>query len=205
MSSFNPEHNPYIERIKDHAHVEDNLDAILFSVKNKRCIVDLGCGNGHFLQEYLEQNPDLVGLGVERRYKRVFKTAEKIKRIETPLSRVIQFDVPEFLKRSPNSYWDEVWLQFPDPWPKLRHEKNRMVNFSTFHLIYSILKPGGRFCFRSDCRAYWEFLQMANIRSELFPILRSQAGDLFHESPTTLFQRKFMQISTPIYSLEFRK
>jgi tRNA (guanine-N7-)-methyltransferase len=197
--------NPYIEKIKDHPKIEGDLASTLTSFSGRRCLVDLGCGNGHFLQEYLDQNSDFCGLGIERRYKRVFKTAEKITRIEAPLSRVIQMDVIEFLEKSPPSFWDEVWLQFPDPWPKLRHEKHRMVTFSTFRLIYRALKHSGRFCFRSDARAYWELLQMFNIRSELFPIEKSQMGDLFYDAPTTLYQRKFLKISTPIYSLEFRK
>ena len=197
--------NPYVERIKEHPRVEEGLQSTLSSFSGKRCLVDLGCGNGHFLEEYLKLHPDFLGLGIERRYKRVFLTAKKIERVETPLSRVIQFDIGEFLEKSPPNFWDEIWLQFPDPWPKTRHEKHRMVNYSTFQGIYSALKPRGRFCFRSDSRAYWELLQMANIRSELYPIVKSQVGDLFHDSPQTLYQRKFLKILTPIYSLEFRK
>lgn len=203
--TFSEAINPYVERIKGHPLVESNLEATFRMLEGRRCIVDLGCGNGHFLEEYLRQNPDLVGIGVERRYKRVFKTAQKMGRVESETSRVFQMDIGEFLLASPRDFWDEIWLQFPDPWPKLRHEKNRIVNSATFQSIYRALKSSGRFCFRSDCRAYWEILQMANIRAELFPIVKSQKGDLFPDDPKTLFQRKFMQISRPIYSLEFRK
>jgi tRNA (guanine-N7-)-methyltransferase len=197
--------NPYVEKVKDHPRILGSLEGVFDSFRGQRAIVDLGCGNGHFLEAYLRDHPELIGVGVERRFKRVFKTAQKIGRVDTPHSRVLQVDVGEFLEQSPKAFWDEVWMQFPDPWPKLRHEKHRMVNFRNFHLIYDLLKPAGRFCFRSDCRAYWEFLQMANIRAEFFPIVRAQKGDLFSDSPQTLFQQKFVQISRPIYSLEFRK
>ena len=196
--------NPYIQKM-DHPRIESDLQRLLDQMHGKYTVVDLGCGNGHFLQEYLLQHPDAVGLGVERRYKRAYLSAQKMETAGVSTSRIAQMEIQEFFDHSPKGFWDEVWFQFPDPWPKARHEKNRMVNAEVFRQIYESLKPGGRFCFRSDCRSYWELLQAANIQFSLFPILRSQKGDLFFDAPTTLFQRKFMSLSTPIYSLEFRK
>ncbi len=201
-SGFNLQINPYVERIREHSHVLESLTNIWISFRGKTCLVDLGCGNGHFLENYLKGNPDFLGLGVERRYKRTFKTAEKLK--DTP-SKVIQLTVEEFLQESPKNFWDEVWMQFPDPWPKPRHEKNRMVTSKLFFGIHRILKMGGRFCFRSDHREYWEFLQMMNSRSKLFPIEKSFCGNLFNDYPETLYQLKFLKRHIPIYSLEFKK
>lgn len=197
--------NPYVERIRSHPFVADNLEDWIRSHRNAKSIVDLGCGNGHFLEEYLRMRPELSGVGIERRYKRVFKTAEKIERIESSSARVFQMNIKDFFDNSPSCFWDEVWLQFPDPWPKTRHEKNRVVNLNHFQEIFRVLKNGGRFCFRSDCRPYWEQLQCLNIQTRLFPVTLTQKGDLFSELPTTLFQRKFLQKSCPIYSLDFRK
>jgi tRNA (guanine-N7-)-methyltransferase len=197
--------NHYVEKVRSHSFVGQELESLWSSFENQESLVDLGCGNGHFLSEYLEKHPEMMGLGVDRRFKRIFKTAEKLQRTNENGSRVIFSDVPSFLRECPDNFWNEVWLQFPDPWPKLRHEKHRMVSLEFFHNIYRVLKPGGRFCFRSDCRAYWEFFQLENSRAELFPIELSQKGDLFMEEPKTLFQMKFLRLGVPIYSLQLRK
>lgn len=194
--------NPYVAKVREHPLISKEAVSIFDLFKEKKSIVDLGCGNGHFLQERLLRELDLWGLGVERRFKRSFKTAEKL---EKTRARVAQMDVLQFLQSSPDSYWDEVWLQFPDPWPKLRHEKNRMVSQTFIAEIHRIVKPGGRFCFRSDCRAYWEFLQMENIRTNRFPVEKSQKGNLFEDMPKTLYQKKFERLGIGIYSLEWRR
>ncbi|MBN8555795.1 MAG: methyltransferase domain-containing protein [Deltaproteobacteria bacterium] len=197
--------NHYIEKVKSHALVGQDLANLWSIYEGKTSFVDLGCGNGHFLSEYLKLHPEMAGLGVDKRFKRIFKTAEKLQRNESLQSRVIFWDVPTFVQDSPAEFWDEVWMQFPDPWPKDRHEKHRMVTKEFFQQIYRILKPGGRFCFRSDCRSYWEFFQIENSRREFFPIVLSQKGDLFETEPKTLFQRRFLQAGVPIYSLQLRK
>ena len=200
---FEPsELNPYIIKVQSHSQVLKDLGELWPRFQTGKSIVDLGCGNGHFLQDYLKQHSEMKGIGVERRYKRIFKTAEKLLGSE---SFVIRWDIPDFVDQSPRQLWDEVWLQFPDPWPKDRHAKHRMVSIKLFYGIYRMLKPGGRFCFRSDCLRYWEFLQTANKRAGLFPIVRSLQADLFDEKPLSLYKKKFQENSIPLYSLELRK
>lgn len=199
--TFDEALNPYVRLVKAHPLIEREWSELLPFFAGKKTLVDLGCGNGHFLASYLERNPDFHGLGVERRFKRSFKTAEKL---ESLPARVLQNDVNDFLEQSPSSFWNEIWMQFPDPWPKERHERNRMLNSQFLQDIKRVLKPGGRFCFRSDCRLYWEFIQTENIRLPMFPVVKSLKGDLFSEEPQTLFQRKFFKLSIPIYSLEAR-
>lgn len=199
--AFDESLNPYIARIRNHPGVKTELDDVFDSLRGHSCLVDLGCGNGHFLQSYLQMNPQMRGVGVEKRFKRTFKTASKV--VDLPAS-VLNLDVFEFLSASPSNFFDEVWLQFPDPWPKARHEKNRMVRPLLVQEVHRVLKPQGRFCFRSDHRAYWEFLQIENQRAHLFPIMSARQGDLFETLPTTLFQRKFSSRGVPIYSCEMR-
>ncbi len=117
----------------------------------------------------------------------------------------MQNHVEVFLDESPESFWNEIWLQFPDPWPKVRHEKNRLLTSDFLNDIIRLLRPQGRFCFRSDCRQYWEFLQMDNLRRGLFPISLAANTDMFQDLPSTLYQKKFADRALPIYSVEFRK
>jgi len=197
-----PELNPYIEKIQATTGTLFELEEVFNKYRGKTAVVDLGCGNGHFLSQYLLKHPDLHGLGVEKRYKRVFKTQTKLRGTE---SHTLCWDVPDFVRKSPAEFWQEVWMQFPDPWPKKRHAKHRMLRLEFFHNVHRILKSTGRFCFVSDCEAYFEFLLDANSRLKLFEIELSCRGDLFAAEPSSIFKEIFKRNKAPIFSCEFRK
>lgn len=197
--------NPYIDQLQEHPLLLRDLAEVWQHFKEKPALIDLGCGNGHFLAEKLTRQPEFKALGVDLRYKRLYKTAEKLRRLTTTGSYVIRHEVIKFVIQSPPKIWDEVWLQFPDPWPKDRHAKNRMLRQQLFMGIFRSLKPGGRLCFRSDCEAYWEFLQEIHAKTHLFGVSICKKGDLFENEPKTLFQEKFEDKSIPIFSMELRK
>lgn len=200
LPGFNPELNPYIKRMEQTSNVLSLPEEVWtkFEDPKKYRLVDLGCGNGHFLQGRLATDPSMIALGIERRFKRVYKTAQKISSYQ---GFVLRWDIHEFLRSTPPDYWNEIWIQFPDPWPKDKHWKNRMITTELFYEIRRSLKVGGSFCFRSDCRRYFENLQWMNSRMKLFEIVKSRHGELF-DAPQTLFQQKLS--SVPLYSLEFR-
>lgn len=198
-----PEKNHYIEKLQRHTGLLSTKLEVWKHFKDKDAIVDFGCGNGHFLESYLQLHPSFSGLGVDRRFKRLFKTASKIQKFND--SKVFFGDVIEFVESSPSDFWQEVWMMFPDPWPKKKHLKNRMIHSKLFYQIHRILKSGGRFCFVSDHFPYWDFFIMTNYKIRLFPVSRAVEGDLFKGQHTSLFQRKFESQGLPIYSLEMRK
>jgi tRNA (guanine-N7-)-methyltransferase len=195
--------NPYVVKVRQHSLIVDNLKEHLdFFQDSTHKLVDLGCGNGHFLQTFLSKNPGWSGLGVEKRFKRSFKTAEKLEGLS---ALVLQNDIDIFLNESPNDFWNEVWIQFPDPWPKARHEKNRMIKPGLLTRIAQVLKSDGRFCFRSDCEDYWNDILELNREEEAFSDVQAERDNMFVDHPSTLFQQKFVGRGVPIYSLQLKK
>jgi tRNA (guanine-N7-)-methyltransferase len=171
--------------------------------KDRPCILELGCGNGHFLSEYLLTKSGTIGLGVDRRFKRLFKTAQKFG--PDSQSRVFFGDAPSLLQESPEQFWNEIWMQFPDPWPKAKHCKNRMLDEILIQNIFRALRPGGFFGFISDHHEYWLELRQWQEAERRFQAAEFKEGDLFSDLPSSLFKKTMLRLAKPLYSARLSK
>lgn len=147
---FDPSANPYVARTKVQSHISW-FRRYLASFWKTRLLSKSTLRATGISCRIIQDAPEFVGLKVEKRFKRIFKRAQKLRETRRKLYKSISM----IYKKSPRTR-DEVWLQDPDPWPKLRHEKHRVV--TAFCLIYRILKKGGRFVFDLIARPR-QFLQ----------------------------------------------
>lgn len=200
--AFVPEINPYIQKLEAQPGVLETPSQVWPLYRFEKNILELGCGNGHFLESYLRRRPGVKGLGLDLRYKRLFKTAHKIHGFD---SHVLRWDIHDFLDQSPPEFWSEIWMQFPDPWPKPRHSKHRLITRKSYWAIYRTLKRGGRFCFLSDCENYYQALTELQERYGAFSIKRQKRGDLFIGEAASLFKLTFLKKNKQLFSIELRK
>ena len=122
-----------------------------------RLVVEIGFGRGEFLVAQAAARPDVAFVGVELSFKRVLKLARRMARGELRNARLVlgrgETVVDELL--APASV-DEFWINFPDPWPKKRHAKNRLVQPPLVHALATRLVPGGVLHAATDDTAYAE-------------------------------------------------
>lgn len=121
--------------------------------------VDLGCGDGSFLIGLASHFPERNFLGVERLLGRVKKVCRKAKQAEITNCKCLRLEskyVIEWL--FPENSIDRLHLLCPDPWPKARHHKNRLIQQDFLHALFKALKPGGEFCFKTDHPEYFEWV-----------------------------------------------
>jgi tRNA (guanine-N7-)-methyltransferase len=117
--------------------------------------VDLGFGRGEFVLERAAGAPRVAFLGVEYSSKRVLKLARRLAR--TPLANVRLVEataervVGELL---PEACIARAWINFPDPWPKKRHHRRRMLNPAFARALTSRLRPGGELHVATDHAEY---------------------------------------------------
>ncbi len=122
--------------------------------------VDLGCGDGSFLLEMAAQFPERDFLGVERLLGRVRKVCRRITRREIDNARVLRLDsryVVEWLL--PEASVSRLHLLCPDPWPKLRHHRRRIIQQPFLEAVKRALAPGGEFLFMTDHEEYFRWAQ----------------------------------------------
>jgi len=159
--------------LKNQSHPPENLVVQLFSIvepldlveifpKTQSLEVELGCGDASFIVEYARRNPGKNFIGVERLLGRISKLEKKGRRAGLTNLRGVRIESSYFLQYllPPNSI-SALHIYFPDPWPKKRHHKNRLINENFPALARAALMPDGIIYLRTDDEDY--FSQMTGV------------------------------------------
>jgi tRNA (guanine-N7-)-methyltransferase len=124
--------------------------------------VELGCGDASFLIEYARQQPASNFIGVERLLGRLQKLDRKGRRAGLGNVRGVRIESAYFLRYLlPPKSTEALHIYFPDPWPKKKHRRHRLINEAFPGLARSVLAPGGRVYLRTDDADY--FAQMNEV------------------------------------------
>tara|TARA_B100001564_G_scaffold68592_1_gene54210 strand:- start:361 stop:960 length:600 start_codon:yes stop_codon:yes gene_type:complete len=123
-----------------------------------RMLFEAGCGHGHWLTDYAEANPGTICAGIDLISWRVRKGDEKKAKRGLKNLYFYKAELSEFLGALPAAIrFDRTVLLFPDPWPKAKHHRRRMVQQSFLDEVARRTDQGGEFCFRSDDRPYFDW------------------------------------------------
>jgi tRNA (guanine-N7-)-methyltransferase len=124
--------------------------------------VELGSGDGSFLAAYASRHPDRNFLGIERLLGRLRKIDRKGLRAGLTNLRLISLEASYLLKYLlPGESVSALHVYFPDPWPKRKHRKHRLINEGFPELARQHLAPGGTVYLRTDDLDY--FTQMTAV------------------------------------------
>ena len=121
--------------------------------------IDLGCGDGKFLVEMAQQFPERNFIGVERLLGRVRGVCRRIQELGLTNVKLLRLESQYTLEwlLEPNSV-SRLHLLCPDPWPKARHHKRRLVQEPFLNALHQALVPGGEFLFKTDHPEYYEWV-----------------------------------------------
>ncbi len=121
--------------------------------------VELGAGDGSFLAAYAQAHRELNFIGVERLLGRLRKIEKKSKRAGLDNVRLLRIEAEYFTRYLlPANSVAAIHIYFPDPWPKRRHWKNRLINPEFTRVLQRILISSGVVYLRTDDKPY--FAQM---------------------------------------------
>lgn len=134
------------------------LLAAEFAAPHPRRMLEIGCGHGHFLAAYAAAFPATDCTGIDLQTGRLERAGQKAGRGALGNVRLLRAEASEFLAELPPAVaFGEVYILFPDPWPKQRHHKHRLIQPAFLALLAAHVPAGGAAFFRSDDFAYVEW------------------------------------------------
>ncbi|WP_113716202.1 tRNA (guanosine(46)-N7)-methyltransferase TrmB [Arthrobacter dokdonensis] len=150
-------------------HPEYVFDAAAEFGRTAPLVVEIGSGLGEAVVHAAKESPDKDFLAVEVYTPGLAQTIQKIVAAEIGNVRVVQANAPEVLGTMlPAGTVSEVWVFFPDPWHKTKHNKRRMVKDSFAPLVSRVLAPGGLWRLATDWSAYAEQMRAVGAASPDF-------------------------------------
>ena len=162
--------------------------------------VDLGCGDGSFLCVLAQRMPEKNFLGIERLLGRFRSAAVKAAKIRNV--RVLRMESSYMVRYLlPPRSVETFYLLFPDPWPKRRHWRRRIVTPDLLKAISRALVHGGTLLIATDHLSYFEKIkEIAQANLDLASVDPASV-----DLPQSRFARIFQQQGAAIYWLELRK
>lgn len=150
--------------------------------------LELGCGHGHYLTAYAEAHPDQYCVGIDRQGNRIGRSLRKQDRAGLPNLRFVRADVRQLLECVPaHLRLARILALFPDPWPKKRHIKNRLLGADMLDLLAGRTQPGADLFLRTDDCRYYEWVE-ENVREH--PDWRLNPYPVWPFEMETVFQKK---------------
>jgi tRNA (guanine-N7-)-methyltransferase len=154
---YNPNYQSILEQRQ--AVLRDQLASIL-PQPEAAFVWEVGSGHGHFLTAYAAAHPELLCIGIDLIGERIERALRKRDRAKLPNLHFIQAEARLFLQTIPaGGRLGAVFVLFPDPWPKLRHNKHRIMQPAFLAGAANHAIPGCPLYFRTDFGPYFEVVR----------------------------------------------
>jgi len=164
--------------------------------------LEIGFGGGEHMAGQADRDPAVLIIGVEPFLNGVASAVRHVDDRKLTNVRIHQGDAREVAGRLPDGCLDRVFIMFPDPWPKSRHHKRRIVQPEFLVELARLLRPGGALRFATDWAEYADWT-LARVRaSGLFTAPAGKAAE--HTTPpgdhiTTRYEEKKLGDCVPVF------
>jgi len=178
----------------------------LFGNQNPLAL-EIGCGTGHFIASLAKKNPHINYIAADIYNKGCYKTSNRIAEEGLSNVRVVRLEARYLLTRylSKESL-SAVYINCPDPWPKKRHRRRRLVNRAFLQMLLHYLTPNGDLFFSSDFRDYSEDVAQALSTLQHYRnCLDKHVTIDLPGYPLSKYMRRFLGRGLPIYFLHWRR
>ena len=200
------------------AYVWDEEDCVAFkgcwrekgfgasSSSDRKMDLEIGPGSGGFFAHICTKRPERLFVALELKYKPLIQTARKIKALGCTNAKVIRYNACMLTDVFAPREIDNIYIHFPDPWPKKRHHKHRLIKPDLVRALYALQKKGSFVEVKTDHQAYFKEIQKVFSASAYRKLTQSQ--DL-HKNPgltqdnfITSFEKIFINKKQAVYYLK---
>jgi len=139
--------------------------------------LEIGFGFGDFLFEKAKNNPDTLFIGSEPHLNGVINLLSKLQKEPLNNLKISKQDIRILLENFPEDFFDEIYILFPDPWPKLKHFKRRLINTNFLDFLSKKIKPTGKLIIATDHDSYKTWILSAISENKNFKWLAESKKD----------------------------
>ncbi len=168
----------------------------------ERVWLEIGFGGGEYTVGQAEAHPKIGMIGCEVFYEGLAKCLTQIEARGLENVRLWDEDARELMAMLADNRIDRAFILFPDPWPKTKHQKRRLIQPAFLDELARIVKPGGQVRFATDVRSYADEALVRFLAHPGFEWLAESVAD-WREMPSdhiqTRYQTKNLGDIAPIY------
>lgn len=194
MTAFKPGINPRVEG--EYPIVPREVFG-----NDNRVILEIGSGKGRFLVRSAGANPGTNYIGIEKslHYARVIE--EKLRKRALPNAVIVNYDAIDVLQKLiPPGCVDEIHIYFPDPWPRPRERKRRLIRVEVLQAFERVMKTDAVGYYVTDHREYFEKAAL-----EIVKVFDAVIERDIKVPPRTNYEEKYQLEGRPIYQATFRR
>lgn len=176
--------------------------------KNSEIILELGCGTGDYSLALAQQNPQAQIVGIDIQGERLWHGAIKAKDQSLKNILWLRIRIENLLDYLPKNSVSEIWLTFPDPYPKKRQSKKRLTAPNFLQIYKKILKANGQIHLKTDDNNLF-YYSLDSIENNGGKVLK-QISNIYRQSRPnkilriqTNFEKKHLQAEKSIQYIKF--
>lgn len=168
----------------------------------KKIILEIGFGNGENIFKFAKNNPENLYIGSEVYVSGIGQLLGDIISNDLDNVKIMTGDIRLILDEITEPIFDHVVIICPDPWPKLKHHKRRMLNNDFLNLMHRTIKDGGHLFMSTDWENYSESIEEAINQNKGFLRLKNS---IYKEADLTKFQQRAVKEGRKIYPFPLQK
>ena len=182
--------------VKSIQEVED------FSKHFDKCYLEIGFGNAENIIFQAINNPSYLFIGSEVYMSGIGTLISSIKENNIKNIKIFSDDIRLLLDQSPKKVFDSVIIICPDPWPKEKHHKRRLINKSFLDMVYDFMKDDSNIYISTDWENYAESISELFVKNKLF---KPSSNKSFQKDSLSKFERRGKDEGRDLFEFNYEK
>ncbi len=173
-----------------------------FSKNFDKCYLEIGFGNAENIIFQAINNPNYLFIGSEVYMSGIGTLISSIKENNIKNIKIFSDDIRLLLDQCPKKVFDSVIIICPDPWPKEKHHKRRLINKSFLDMVYDFMKDDSNIYISTDWENYAESISELFVKNKLF---KPSSNKSFQKDSLSKFERRGKDEGRELFEFNYKK